>query len=161
LHLAFSCYVFDVAGRLLLTRRAATKKTWPGVWTNSVCGHPLPREDIADSVRRRARDELGIGLSALTLILPVFRYRAVMPDGVVENELCPVFRAAWTGTPAPDPAEVDDVSWLDWSAFADEVLAVSATCRRGAGCRSVSWPASAGRSTGRPATPTACRRRRD
>src|SRR4029079_1612143 len=81
LHLAFSCYVFDDAGAVLVTRRATHKPTWPGAWTNSVCGHPGPGEDIAAPVRRRARDELGIDVADVRLMLPTFRYRAVMPDG--------------------------------------------------------------------------------
>jgi isopentenyl-diphosphate delta-isomerase len=123
LHLAFSCYVFDGHGNLLLTRRATSKPTWPGAWTNSVCGHPGPGEPLADAVRRRAADELGIRLSDVRLLLPAFRYRAVMPDGVVENEMCPVFAARTHDEVEPDPAEVDSFEWVDWTAFRAAVLA--------------------------------------
>jgi isopentenyl-diphosphate delta-isomerase len=123
LHLAFSCYIFDGAGRLLLTRRAVGKPTWPGAWTNSFCGHPAPGEDIFDAVRRRAREELGIALDHLQLTLPAFRYDATMADGTRENELCPVFTATAQDDLRPDPSEVEAHEWVDWETFRDDVLA--------------------------------------
>jgi isopentenyl-diphosphate delta-isomerase len=123
LHLAFSCYVLDPAGRLLVTRRALHKPTWPGVWTNTVCGHPAPGESLADAVRRRAADELGMELEELQLTLPAFRYEATMPNGVRENELCPVFTAVSSSPARPQPAEVADSVWVPWGEFRDSVLA--------------------------------------
>ena len=122
LHLAFSCYVFDGAGSLLLTRRATHKPTWPGVWTNSFCGHPAPGEDIAEAVRRRAAQELGLEVEDVRLVLPAFRYRATMSSGVVENEMCPVFVATTRGAVAADPEEVESFDWVDWPSFRASVL---------------------------------------
>jgi isopentenyl-diphosphate Delta-isomerase len=119
LHLAFSCYVFDSAGRTLVTRRAYDKRTFPGLRTNTCCGHPGPGEPIEDAVRRRVHDELGLELEQITLILPRFRYRAVAADGVVENELCPVFRAvARDPQVLPNPVEVAAAWWVPWAEFA-------------------------------------------
>jgi isopentenyl-diphosphate delta-isomerase len=121
LHLAFSCYLFNEAGRFLLTRRAESKRTFPGVWTNTCCGHPLPGEPISGSVLRRLRDELGISAAKLTLVLPRFRYQARMDNGVMENEVCPVY-AAYADLPAePDPAEVAETRWVDWAEFSAAV----------------------------------------
>jgi isopentenyl-diphosphate delta-isomerase len=133
LHLAFSCYVFDRAGSLLLTQRAWQKPTWPGVWTNSVCGHPAPGEHLDDAVRRRARGELGLELADLRLVLPGFRYAATMSDGVRENEMCPVLVAVTGDEPRPEPAEVAATAWVSWRSFRDGVLSgardVSPWCR--------------------------------
>jgi isopentenyl-diphosphate delta-isomerase len=124
LHLAFSCYLFDRDDRLLLTRRAWEKKTWPGVWTNSACGHPAPAETVADAVARRVEQELGVVVSDLRLVLPSFRYRAVMEDGTVENEICPVYIARCDDPDAlaPDADEVAEHEWTDWASFRDDVL---------------------------------------
>lgn len=111
LHLAFSVYLFNHHGDLLITRRALGKMTWPGVWTNSFCGHPQPGEDLADAVRRRADYELGASLSSLRLILPDFSYRAVDASGIVENELCPVFCATSDGRLQPRADEVLEWEW--------------------------------------------------
>ncbi len=134
LHLAFSCYLFDGAGRVLVTRRALSKRTWPGVWTNSCCGHPGPDEAVAEAVRRRVLQELGTPVDDLRLVLPDFRYRAVMADGTVENELCPVYVASCPEPEAitPDPTEVAEHEWVAWTDFRDDVLsgrrAVSPWC---------------------------------
>jgi len=113
-HLAFSCYVFDDLGRVLMTRRALTKVAWPGVWTNSCCGHPQPGESGDAAVRRRLAEELGATVTGLDLVLTDFRYRAVDASGVVENEFCPVWVARLAGPVRPDPSEVAEIAWLAW-----------------------------------------------
>ena len=116
LHRAFSAYLFDDDGRLLVTRRAADKQTFPGMWTNTVCGHPGPDEADAAAIARRAAFELGLAVTDLRPALPGYRYRAEF-RGVVENEICPVYVGRFTGSPAPDPTEVAEWELLDWVAF--------------------------------------------
>ena len=121
LHLAFSCYLTDASGRLLVTRRALSKKTWPGVWTNSFCGHPRPDEELPEAIARHARHELGLEVTDVRSALPDFRYRAVDASGVVENEICPVFLATTTQDVVPNPDEVAEHAWVP---LADAVRAV-------------------------------------
>ncbi|WP_300083874.1 isopentenyl-diphosphate Delta-isomerase [Propioniciclava sp.] len=125
LHLAFSTYLFNDRGEVLLTRRALAKKTWPGVWTNSCCGHPKPGESLPDAARRRIREELGLHVGPLVPLLPDFRYRATDASGVVENEICPVFAGFVVGEdPTPNPEEVAEWAWVPW---ANLTAAVGAT----------------------------------
>ncbi len=123
LHLAFSCHVVDPDGRVLVTRRALGKRTWPGVWTNSFCGHPAPDEAMDVAIARRAQHELGITLSGLELMLPDFRYRAVDASGIVENEVCPVYRAVTTDAVAANPDEVAEFAWVAPEQLASAVAA--------------------------------------
>jgi len=115
LHLGFSCYVFNSDGQFLLTQRAKTKRVWPGVWTNSVCGHPAPGESVEDAIRRRLKYELGIQeVKKLELILQDYRYKTPPFKGIVENEVCPVYAAVFDGEPVPNPEEVESYKWLSW-----------------------------------------------
>ena len=124
LHLAFSLYVFNDAGEVLLTRRALTKTTWPGVWTNTCCGHPRPGEDMAAAIARRLDHELGMKTIDLECVLADFGYRATDASGLVENEFCPVFRAHVridpesshpNDPPLANPDEVLDWKWWKWN----------------------------------------------
>lgn len=118
LHFAFSCFLLNHEGKLLMTRRALSKRTWPGIWTNSFCGHPGPGESAADAVARRSIEELGLregAIEKITEVLPDFSYRAVDSTGIVEWEICPVFVATLVEgeEPAPSPDEVDSLEWVD------------------------------------------------
>ncbi|MTD37070.1 isopentenyl-diphosphate Delta-isomerase [Erwinia sp. CPCC 100877] len=112
LHLAFSSYIFNQCNELLLTRRALCKKVWPGVWTNSVCGHPMPHEAMSDAVRRRCQWELGLTITQPQLIDNDFRYFAVDVSGIIENEYCPVWFTRTETKPQPRPDEVMDYIWI-------------------------------------------------
>lgn len=140
LHQAFSCHVFDDAGRVLVTRRALTKKTWPGVWTNSFCGHPAPGEDIAEAIARRAERELGLVVTDVRVALPDFRYRAVDASGVVENEICPVFTARASGDPQPADDEVAEWAWVEPVALRRAVSATPFAYSPWIGWQLAAWP---------------------
>lgn len=116
LHRAFSVFLFDGKGRFLMQRRALSKKTWPGVWSNSCCGHPAPGEGYEAAARRRLYEELGISEAVLRPGLPDFRYEARL-EGLMEREICPVFLAYTSQAPIPDPAEVEELEWTPWEAF--------------------------------------------
>lgn len=120
LHRAFSVFLFNQQGELLLQQRALAKKTWPGVWSNSCCGHVMLHEKVKSAAQRRLRHELGYRGIELFEILPDFRYRAEK-DGVVENEICPVFIGFTNDQPNPHSEEVNDYRWMDWNSFLEEI----------------------------------------
>ncbi|HEY1539573.1 MAG TPA: isopentenyl-diphosphate Delta-isomerase [Solirubrobacteraceae bacterium] len=117
LHLAFSCYIFDDRGRFLTSRRALTKKVWPGVWSNSACGHPMPGESFEEAIVRRVGYELGMTVRDVEVVLPQHLYRAPPFAGIVEYEFCPVFVARQRSAPEPNPIEVAACAWMQWQEF--------------------------------------------
>jgi len=110
LHRAFSVFVFDSTGRLLLQQRAGIKYHSGGRWTNTCCGHPRPGEDIVDAGERRLSEEMGFGAGLRHV--GAFTYRAEVGGGLVEHEFDHVLVGAFDGEPAPAPAEVDAWRWL-------------------------------------------------
>lgn len=120
LHRGFSLFLFNSNGELLLQQRSLRKKTWPGVWSNSVCGHPRLEESLIDAAKRRLSFELGIENSKIEMALPDYRYR-VEKDGIVENEICPVMIGVSNDIPKPNPDEVNAVRWISWKDWLTEV----------------------------------------
>ncbi|HVL24294.1 MAG TPA: isopentenyl-diphosphate Delta-isomerase [Thermomicrobiales bacterium] len=120
LHRGFSVFLFDSSGNLLLQQRSFGKKTWPGVWSNSCCGHIRLGESAVQAMRRRIHEELGIAGAEVAVLLPDYRYRYAR-DGVVENEFCPVAVGIINEPPRPNPDEVAAVRWTPWEAFLAEL----------------------------------------
>lgn len=120
LHRGFSLFVFNRNRELLLTRRADTKKTFPGVWTNTVCGHPGLKEDVVVAAKRRLKDELGIVADDIKVVAP-YRYRCTDIHGIMENEICPILVGHTQENPKPDPREVSGWKWMPWKEFLSEI----------------------------------------
>jgi isopentenyl-diphosphate delta-isomerase len=112
LHRAFSVFVMDDQGRVLLQRRASGKYHSAGLWTNTCCGHPRPGEDIRTAATRRLREEMGITCDLEER--GVFIYEAELDHGLREHELDHVFVGRFNRDPLPDPLEADDWAWRRW-----------------------------------------------
>jgi isopentenyl-diphosphate delta-isomerase len=110
LHRAFSIFIADAQGRILLQRRSRGKYHSGGLWANSCCGHPRPGERTLPAAKRRLKEELG--LSAPLSYGLRSRYQAKLDGGLTENELVYVYFGPLTATPRPDPAEVSDAEFL-------------------------------------------------
>ncbi|MEU3713206.1 isopentenyl-diphosphate Delta-isomerase [Streptomyces catenulae] len=112
LHRAFSVFLFDEQGRLLLQRRALGKYHSPGVWSNTCCGHPYPGEKPFAAAARRTAEELGLAPSLLAEAGTV-RYNHPDPaSGLVEQEYNHLFVGLVRQTPEPDPAEIGEIAFV-------------------------------------------------
>ncbi|AUB85383.1 isopentenyl-diphosphate delta-isomerase (plasmid) [Candidatus Thiodictyon syntrophicum] len=110
LHRAFSIFIFNARGEVLLQRRADAKYHFAGRWSNSCCGHPRPGEPTARAAVRRLGEELGFQTPLSEQMQLV--YRAQDPEsGLIEHEYLHVFRGRYMDDPRPDPAEVGAWRW--------------------------------------------------
>ncbi|WP_326595317.1 isopentenyl-diphosphate Delta-isomerase [Streptomyces sp. NBC_01803] len=119
LHRAFSVFLFDASGRLLLQRRAVDKYHSPGVWSNTCCGHPYPGEPPFLAAARRTAEELGVA-PALLREAGTVRYSHPDPaSGLIEQEYNHLFTGLVNAPPRPDPVEVAEVAFVSPAELAD------------------------------------------
>lgn len=106
LHRAFSLFVFNREGDLLLQKRSAQKRLWPLYWSNSCCSHPRSGERVEDAAHRRLQQELG--LRANLYFMYKFQYRAYFGELGSENELCWVYVGVSDDSVQVNAEEIDD-----------------------------------------------------
>ncbi len=111
LHRAFSIFVFNDQGELLIQKRSKHKLLWPEFWSNTVCSHPLPKEETIDAAQRRLKEEFGFS-TELGLEYR-FQYYAEYGDVGIEHELCHVLIGNYNGKVKPDKKEIADYKWIN------------------------------------------------
>lgn len=111
LHRAFSVFVINAEGQLLMQKRAQTKYHSKGLWSNTCCGHPRPGETVEEASRRRLWEEMGFESELRKLF--DFIYRSHVDEGLIEYEYDHILVGTFTGTPKPDPEEIDEWKWAD------------------------------------------------
>jgi isopentenyl-diphosphate delta-isomerase len=110
LHRAFSIFVFNSKGELLLQKRAESKYHSGGLWTNTCCSHQRADENLEEAIHRRLKEEMGFDCELKEAF--TFTYRVKFDNGLFENEYDHVFFGKFDGKPEPNPKEVDDWKWV-------------------------------------------------
>lgn len=110
LHRAFSIFIFNRAGELLLQRRALNKYHSGGLWTNTCCSHPAPGEDLLSAAKHRLLNEMGFETELRFLFS--FTYKATFPNGLIEHEVDHVFVGEYNGDLQLNPVEAMDYKWM-------------------------------------------------
>ncbi len=110
LHRAFSIFVFNGRGEVLLQQRSSRKRLWPGYWSNSCCSHPRKGEGVSEAASRRLHEELGLEIPLRHLY--AFEYRVRFGNEGSEHELCSVFIGRSDAEVRTDPSEIAAIRWI-------------------------------------------------
>ena len=110
LHRAFSVFIFNKDGKMLVHKRVSSKPTWGGFWSNTCCSHPQPGEHPKDAAQRRLREEFGFSTDLEFLFK--FEYSAMCNEEWGEHELDWVFAGNYDGELTPDPEEIEETKWI-------------------------------------------------
>ncbi|MGY6561965.1 MAG: isopentenyl-diphosphate Delta-isomerase [Luteibaculaceae bacterium] len=119
LHRAFSLFIFNTNGEMLLQQRAATKYHSPNLWTNACCSHPRPKENLISAIKRRTLEE--INLSVEPEFKFTFIYKADFDNGLMEYELDHVYFAITDKLPIANPNEVQGFRYATVEQIAAEL----------------------------------------
>jgi isopentenyl-diphosphate delta-isomerase len=120
LHRAFSIFVFNHTGEMLLQKRSSTKYHSRSLWTNACCSHPRPGEAMDKATARRLQEEMGFACRTKKAFH--FIYRAYLEEGLIEHEFDHVFTGEYNGMISPDPSEVADYRWIKLKDLHMEIL---------------------------------------
>lgn len=121
LHRAFSIFVFDSKGRVMLQRRAVGKYHSGGLWTNTCCSHPHPGETTDAAAHRRLWEEMGFDCPLKHAFH--FIYRAELDHALTEHEFDHVYFGCFDGEPVLNRDEACDWRWLSPDALDSEIAA--------------------------------------
>lgn len=120
LHRAFSVFIFDYEGKILLQQRAFEKYHGGGLWTNACCSHPQLGEDIRTGAMERLGYEMGLECDLQYLFS--FTYKAKVENDLVEHELDHVLIGKTNELPNPHPNEVAAYKWIDVEDLKNDIL---------------------------------------
>jgi isopentenyl-diphosphate delta-isomerase len=118
LHRAFSIFIFNKKGELLLQKRAKSKYHSPCLWSNTCCSHPRPGFDIKEEAKKRLKEEMGIETDLKEIFS--FTYKAKV-GGLIEHEFDYVFIGKFDGNPKPSKKEVEAWKWISWNFLKSEI----------------------------------------
>jgi isopentenyl-diphosphate delta-isomerase len=113
LHRAFSIFVFNEKGEVLLQKRAATKYHSPNLWTNTCCSHLIEDSNFVEYIHQRLENEMGFDCELEFKFS--FHYKIKFSNSLTENKIDHVYFGKWKGTPIPNPKEAEDYKWIDWT----------------------------------------------
>jgi isopentenyl-diphosphate Delta-isomerase len=120
LHRAFSIFIFNSEGEILLQKRASDKYHSGGLWSNACCSHPVPNISIYQKAQERLQEEMGFDCELDFLYK--FEYRINFPNGLIEHELDHIFVGKSDDTPSPNPDEVSEYCWINFQDLATLII---------------------------------------
>ncbi len=120
LHRAFSIFIFNKKGEILLQKRAANKYHSGGLWTNTCCSHPRPGEDTLTAAHNRLQEEMGFTTELSKTFS--FIYKAPFDNGLTEHEYDHVFTGTYNGIVQPNPQEVSDYCYQSVEAIKSNII---------------------------------------
>jgi isopentenyl-diphosphate delta-isomerase len=120
LHRAFSIFIYNSKGELLIQKRAKEKYHSGGLWSNSVCSHPKSNENYQQAVHRRLKEEMGFDCKLKKLFC--FIYNAGFQNGLIENEYDCVFVGKFDGKPKPNRKEIMNYKWISVKELKKDII---------------------------------------
>ncbi len=120
LHRAFSVFIFNDFGEMMLHQRAFSKYHSPGLWTNACCSHPRPEERTIDAAHRRLKEEMGFDCDLEEIFS--FVYKAEVGNGLTEHEFDHVFAGIWNNPPLLNPEEANEWKFMPLPSIKEDMI---------------------------------------